>query len=336
MIVAQNRRFPGQRETGRPWPPAREEGAILLLVIWILALLSVVVLSWAQEWRTEIKLAANFRDDRRCYHLAAAGVYYALAKVTAAKLAEHQNQVSLSLGTLVAPDTWNGDQQRHLLELPGGQVEVRVADESGKINLNQADPEILANLFAVLGFSASKVPVMVDSILDWRSPDSLIRPHGAKSSYYLSLDQPYPAKSGKFDTVEELAWVRGFGAGANPARLSAYLTVQDGRQINLNTAPQEVMLALGLQPDLVSTLIQERQVGPLRSEEVMPRLSGDPQMQNLIHYITFNSSTFFSILATGMINDQEKARHTIKAIVRLDKKWNTPWKFLYWADDYPG
>jgi general secretion pathway protein K len=222
------------------------------------------------------------------------------------------------------------------LELPGGQVEVRVADEAGKINLNQADAGIMANLFVVLGFSASKVPVMVDSILDWRSPDSQTRPHGAKSSYYLGLDPPYPAKSGKFETVEELAWVRGFAADANPAGLSVYLTVQGGRQINLNTAPQEVMLALGLPPNLVSALIQERQVGPLRTQEVMPRLTGEPQIQQMFPYITFNSSPFFSILATGMINNQEGARHTIKAIVRWDEKGDVPWKFLYWADDYPG
>ncbi|MEW6657720.1 MAG: hypothetical protein AB1424_03580 [Thermodesulfobacteriota bacterium] len=333
--MPQSRRPADQSETGRPSPP-REEGAILLLVIWILALLSVLVLSWAQEWRTEIKLAANFRDDRQCYHLAEAGIYYALAKVTAAKLAERQAQSLLSPSSLGAPNTWNGDQQRHLLELPGGQVEVRVADEAGKIDLNQADGRIMTNLFAALGFSTLRVPVMVDSILDWRSPDSQTRPYGAKSSYYLSLDPPYPAKSGKFDTVEELAWVRGFAAGANPASLSAYLTVQGGRQINLNTAPQEVMLALGLQPDLVSTLIQERQVGPLRSQDVMPRLAGEPQMQQLFPYISFNSSPFFSILATGMINNKEGARHTIKAIVRLDDKKDVPWKFLYWADDYPG
>jgi hypothetical protein len=68
----------------------------------------------------------------------------------------------------------------------------------------------------------------------------------------------------------------------------------------------------------------------------MPRLTGEPQIQQMFPYITFNSSPFFSILATGMINNQEGARHTIKAIVRWDEKGDVPWKFLYWADDYPG
>ena len=178
---------------------------------------------------------------------------------------------------------------------------------------------------------------MVDSILDWRNPDPRPRPFGAKSSYYLSLDPPYPAKDGVFDTVEELAWVRGFAGDAQLTRLSAYFTVQgQGPQINVNTAPQEVILALGLPPELVGAMIEERKVAPLQPQEVMTRLTADPQSMQLAGNITFKSSPFFSILATGMINNKDGARHTIKAMVQVDLTKSPPWKFLYWADDYPG
>lgn len=336
LILGTHRRLRQKRETGSPSPRAQEEGAILLLVIWILALLSVVVLSWAQEWRTELRLSANFRDDRQCHSLAEAGVYYALTKLTAAKFAESQPISLDSMDQSAALNPWNGDQRRHLLELSGGKVEVRVADEGGKININQADELVLRSLLVILGFPVEKVPVMVDSILDWRSSETRPRAFGAKSPYYLNLDPPYPAKEGLFDTVEELAWVRGF-AGIDLSRLSPYLTVQgQGRQINLNTASNEVMLALGLPPDLVSALVQEREFAPLRSQEVMPRLSLDPQLQQMLPYINFKSSAFFSVLATGMVNNTEGARHTIKAIVQVDNQGVTPRKFLYWADDYPG
>jgi len=308
-----------------------------VLLIWILALLSVVVLSWAQEWRTELRLAANFRDDRQCHHLAEAGIYYALAKLKEARITELQRHPLESMDTITAPQPWIGDQRPHLLELPGGKVEVRVADEAGKINLNQAEPQMLKRLLEILGFPAARLPVMVDSILDWRSPDPQTRPFGAKSAYYLSLDPPYPAKDGRFDTVEELAWVRGFSSNAEPLRLSAFFTVQNvNRQINLNTAPQEVLLAMGLPPDLATTLIQEREVAPLQSQDVISRLAGDPNLQEMLPFITFKSSTFFSILATGMINNREGALHTIKVVVKMMDQGDEPWKFLYWADDYPG
>ena len=110
---------------------------MLLLVILILTLISVLVLSWAQEWRTELKLASNFGEAHKCQRLAEAGIYYALGKLVTAKTAE------MSGMNAVAPQTqgdsgalWQGDQQPHVLELPDGMVEVRVGDEGGKINLN--------------------------------------------------------------------------------------------------------------------------------------------------------------------------------------------------------
>ena len=116
---------------------AREEGTVLLLVILILTLISVLVLSWAQEWRTELKLASNFGEAHKCQRLAEAGIYYALGKLVTAKTAETSGM------NAVAPQAqgdsgalWQGDQQPHVLELPDGMVEVRIGDEGGKINLN--------------------------------------------------------------------------------------------------------------------------------------------------------------------------------------------------------
>ena len=61
---------------------------MLLLVLLILTLISVLVLSWAQEWRTELKLASNFGEAHKCQRLAEAGIYYALGKLMTAKTAE--------------------------------------------------------------------------------------------------------------------------------------------------------------------------------------------------------------------------------------------------------
>lgn len=332
-----------QREPGKGVDPrgpavrAGEEGAILLLVIWVIALLSVVILSWAQEWRTEIRLAANFRESRQCHSLAEGGIYYALAKLVEAKLSE----ATVEDEEIPAPakaQAWIGDQRRHLLEVPGGQAEIWVADEAGKLNLNRTDGKVLANLFIALGISEDKWRVMVDSIQDWRQSGNIPRPYGAKSNYYLGLEPPYPVKSGSFDTVEELSWVRGFAGSSLPTRLSRYLTVQGmTQQINVNAAPLEVLLALGLPPDLVHGLIQEREIAPLRSQVLMPRLAADLQLREVVQKLSFRSSPFFTILATGMINNKEGGpRHTIKVVAQVSPRGNPPWKFVYWADDYPG
>jgi len=324
------------RSNGRV-PRTGEEGAILLMVILILALISVLVLSWGQEWRMELRLAANYRETHQCRRLAEAGIYYALGKLVSAKVAEtYPQQPGGGLQEPVSPaDLWYGDQRPHRLELPGGWVEIRLADEAGKINLNRAKEETLAELFAGLGVPSARVKVMVDSIQDWRSKSEAPRPFGAKSDYYLGLDPPYVAKNSPFEAVEELAWVRGFENSPLIPRLWEWLTVQGvAAGVNINTAPLPVLTALGLSPELCQTIIATRQTMPFRNFQEIAQLTADPRLTQQ-QLLMFNSSPFFTIKSTGMISSG-KGRYTIKAVVRLDFSTPNPWEFISWVDDFPG
>jgi len=315
---------------------AREEGAVLLLVILILTLISVLVLSWAQEWRTELKLASNFGEAHKCQRLAEAGIYYALGKLVNAKTAELKGRQAIAPQTQGSYENhWQGDQRPHVLELTDGVVEIRVGDEGGKINLNQAPEALLHNLFTGLGLPEPQVRTMVDSLQDWRTKDSSPRPYGAKSAYYLSLDPPYVAKNGKFETVEELAWVRGFEASPLIPRLSQWLTVQTtGLGINLNTAPLEVLLAMGFARDLAQNIMAARQAMPFRNLQEIPQANVTPLLGGGMQ-ISFRSSSFFTITSSGMVK-KNRGRQTIKAIVRLDANPRVPWVILSWYGGFPG
>jgi len=314
----------------------REEGAVLLLVILILTLISVLVLSWAQEWRTELKLASNFGEAHKCQRLAEAGIYYALGKLVNAKTAELKGLQAIAPQTQGASgDHWQGDQRPHVLELPDGVVEIRVGDEGGKINLNQAPEALLRNLFTGLGLPEPQVRTMVDSLQDWRTRESAPRPYGAKSAYYLSLDPPYVAKNSKFETVEELAWVRGFEASPLIPHLNRWLTVHNTEQgINLNTAPLEVLLALGFAPDAAQNIMASRQAMPFRNVFEIAQANAALLMMPGVQ-ISFRSSPFFTITSTGMVK-KNSGRQTIKAIVQLGKNQRVPWVILSWYDGFPG
>ncbi len=309
---------------------------VLLLVILILTLISVLILSWAQEWRTELQVSGNFVQVKKCRSLAEAGIFYALGKLVSAKTAEraaHQPNAPQSEDS--PDDLWQGDQRLHLLELPDGKVEIRIADEGGKINLNRAPEELLRSLFTVLELKELQIRTMVDSLQDWRSPDNQSRPHGAKSDYYLGLDPPYVAKNGPFETVEELAWVHGFEASPLVRRLGQWLTVQTtGTGINLNTAPQQVLLALGIPADVAQMIIVSRQKAPFRNFQEIARLIPNSllgQTQNL----SLETSPFFTITATGMAK-KTRGRQTIRAVVRLDVNQEEPWTIYSWFDGFPG
>lgn len=315
---------------------AREEGSVLLLVILILTLISVLVLSWAQEWRTELKLASNFGEAHKCQRLAEAGIYYALGKLVTAKTAEMNGMNAVA--PKIQGDSgalWQGDQQPHVLELPDGAVEVRIGDEAGKINLNLASEPLLQNFFTVLGLPEPQVRIMVDSIQDWRMQGTYPRLYGAKSAYYLSLDPPYVAKNGKFETVEELAWVRGFEASPLIPQLSRWLTVRSiGSGINLNTAPLEVLVAMGFARDTALNILATRQAMPLQDFQEIAQTSANMALGQGAQ-MSFQSSPFFTITSTGMVK-KNSSRQTIRATVRLEANQQVPWVFISWYGGFPG
>jgi general secretion pathway protein K len=339
-LINKGRKIPGRgvamirRRQARA--AADQGGAVLLMVILVLALISVLVLSWGQEWRTELRLAANFREAHQCRRLAEAVFYYALGKLVSAKIEETALRSPAILQEAPAqPSTWHGDQRPHLLELPGGWAEIRVGDEAGKINLNRATEDTLVNLFAGLGVAPAQIQIMVASILDWRSRSDAPRPYGAKSDYYLSLDPPYVAKNSNFEVVEELAWVRGFENSPLIPRLHEWLTVQGvAAGVNVNTAPLPVLQAMGLAPDLSQIIIAARQTMPFRNIQEIAQLNPDPRLGQQ-QLLIFNSSPFFTIKSTGMVN-KNKGKHSIKAVVRLNFSIAGAWDIVSWVDNFPG
>lgn len=314
----------------------RERGVILLLVIWLLALISVVVLSVAQEWRTEALLTRNYLAARQAGCLAEGGVYYAVGKLVEAQLAERQRRVPGFLAEGPG-DLWKGDGVSHELRLPGGRVVVRATDESGKININRASEDLLYNLMTSLGFEEQTARAATDAILDWRDRDSISRPLGGENDYYLSLDPPYLAKNGPLDTVEELFWVRGLNQPAF-SRLRELLTVErTGRAVNVNAAPLEVLRALGLTTEQAQRVIEARVLKPIGNRRELNEVFGTTAQGRLAAPLTFRPSQFFEILATGVVEyGARRGRHTVKAVVRINANRPLPWDFVYWADDYAG
>jgi general secretion pathway protein K len=311
-----------------------EQGAVLLLVLLVLALISVLVLTWAQEWHTELKLTANFLAVHQSRRMAEGGVFYAIGKLVQAQAAEKESTfaaTSLSGQGAVSGNLWQGDQQPHSLELPEGKAEIIVANESGKVNLNSAPVALLRSLFTVLGVQEPTLSIMVDSIEDWRTKEGPPHTYGAKSNYYLRLNPPYVAKNGKFETVEELAWVRGFEANPLLPRLGNWLTVLGtSNAVNINTAPLEVLVSLGFPPEAARTLIATRQTMPFKTALEYSQFSGT----TLGGSVSLQKSHFFTITSTGQSKNQI-GRYTIKAAVRVDINRNNLWEIISWFDGFP-
>ena len=183
-----------------------QKGVALLLVLWVLTALMGIVFSFSVMVRSDSASALSFRDDAEKRQLAAAGL---------ARAAMEINYRMINRGqaiTLEGREIWKIDGTTYRDKLGTGSYAVRITDESGKIDLNtltDASGIILKNLLLRLEVSGEDADVILDSILDWKDADNLVRLHGAEDEYYTALPKPYKAKNADFETIEELLLVRG-------------------------------------------------------------------------------------------------------------------------------
>jgi type II secretory pathway component PulK len=143
-----------------------------------------------------------------------------------------------------------GDSQRAGLE-----------DEGRKINLNKASPKIIKKLIQNLeDVTESDAEELAFCIVDWRDSDSAYAhpEYGAEDKDYEDLKLPYESKDAPFEILDELLLVKGLNRDIFN-QIRPWVTVYGTGAVNVNTAPQEVLIALGLSEPLVEKILRHRQ-----------------------------------------------------------------------------
>jgi general secretion pathway protein K len=226
-----------------PAVPRRHLGAALLLVLWLLALMTGLVSVFALSARTE----------------GLQGRY--LARSTAARYAAEAG-LELAAVHLTGPDMtqrWVPDGRPNRVPFDGYVVEVRVLDESAKVDLNVATPELLVGLMTALGVDFDRARGLAGAIADFRDADDLLTPEGgAEDPQYAAAELPYGAKDRPFETVTELRQVLGMDQ-ALYEKLRPHVTVYTGlARPNPTFAATPVLQALGLPADQMALILSQR------------------------------------------------------------------------------
>lgn len=278
------------------------KGVALLMVLWIMAILTLLMYSFLGDMQVEYAISGGYGDSRKAEQLAWSAVDLACATV----LNETQTWQGL------ADTTWADNPTTFFdVELGDGAYSLfrptyddqqtvlwGLDDEASKINLNTATREILLKLPNV-------TEEIADAILDWRDTDATPGASGAETSYYTTLNPPYNCKNAPFETLEELLYVKGmtpallFGEDFNlngaletnendgdeswppdnrdgklDPGLWSLCTVWSAdrnvdaagaRRVNLNSATPAQMAAAGLQPAEVQQIAAQRTVLPFLS-----------------------------------------------------------------------
>ena len=218
----------------------KARGAALLLVLWLVALLTALVGSFALAARTEHLQGQVLARGAEAQSLARAGLEYAIWRVTR----EDRRLRWMADGRMYA---WDPGPLA-----PGGEVEVRITDEQGKVDLNMADAQLLAALIRSTGSPGAEAEAIAGAILDWRDVDDLTQPGGgAEDGDYAAAGRHYGAADAPFASVAEVEQVLGM-TPAIYARIAPALTVYSGRPVpDPAFASGAVLAALGYDADSV-------------------------------------------------------------------------------------
>ena len=213
------------------------DGAVLILVLWVLAILVLLGVGLGFATSLDQRLVGYQRDRLMALYLAKAGYLRAVVEL--------ERDPTPQVDCLLDPWAHNPQafQEATLgqgsftvsYRLPGeagsAGIVYGVVDEDRKVNINTAPKAVLARL-----------PVMTEEIADaivgWRRDKRGLRELRERS----------------FEVLEELLLVEGMSDEIFQA-LDPFITIYTDGKVNLNTAPREVLKALGMGESLINKLL---------------------------------------------------------------------------------
>ncbi|MEI8138760.1 MAG: helix-hairpin-helix domain-containing protein [bacterium] len=213
-----------------------KRGSALIIVLWVVALLSVLIGGFAFDMHVEAKIVSHLRKRLKAEYLSKAGLEYAQA------LFIHSQEVKGKGDSDEMKGKYWYDSAKRLrqgyaimgltVKLGEGTFILDILPEPALRNLNAIkDDEDWDAIFTVGGVpdDINLRKELIDCLYDWRDPDDDRSTDGAETDdYYARLDPPYKARGHKatvssktskvmtpdkmvnLDTIEELLLIKGW------------------------------------------------------------------------------------------------------------------------------
>lgn len=264
-----------------------ERGVALALVLWLVVVLGATAAAIVASVRRGSGAIVNAQARTVAHSAAKSGIVAGVAL-----LKGHMSGAYTPVQRRLAFNAADREFAQ-LREVAMGQSRfaVKLTNLSGRLDLNQADPEALAGLFSQFTSSAA-ARALVDALQDWRDADSLVRAQGAEARSYLRAGSPYLPTNAPLTRVDELSRLPGATRTLVQA-VTPYVTVDGDLLLDVNAAPETVLAAIpGIGPMAARTLIAQRKgVGAFASvTDVQSLLGGDEQASASVARLTIAPS----------------------------------------------
>jgi hypothetical protein len=281
----------------------REEGVVLIAVLWICALVMWFTLQIGAMTRMQGEEQVHLFRHAQAHYLAIGGCHEALARMGQPPPTVLERGPDLS---------WQPDGAPHLLKYETGEVMVRVESEMTKVNVNIANPEQLMKVLVRAGVDEDTAEGLADTIADFIDPDDLLRLHGMETTEYRRLGLPYGPFNGPLIRLDQLLLIPGI------TEQLFYGYMRRGGE-GEETASEAISPMLPSKDSLFEMLTVYGTSNILREIDV------DPKTEARI--ITWQNGGIYRILSTGMAYTGPPAV-TICLIVRFTPQSKSGYEVL--------
>jgi general secretion pathway protein K len=279
----------------------REQGVVLLVVLWAMALLSVLLIAASSSVHGSLALSRSLTRGLRTDSLVESGLEIAAAKLL----------------TVDPQGRWIADGRRYVVPLDGGQVGVRVRDTTGLIDVNRADIALVRNLLKRFASDVGEAEAICNAI-ERRRGALVIESRNPTSSVGLQVPERQAVEPRQpFRSLAELRAL--FGDDSLWARVTPFLTVIGrGGTLNPAAAPREVLASV---PDIAA-----QEVAAILNARSSGRIIDRDARAIVVKY-----GRYFDTAGGGVYNVEVDALSRVQtAIIALDPEGDVPYHILAW------
>lgn len=246
----------------------KNRGAILIVALWTMSFLAVFAAYVGLRVRQRVSLLSRVEMKSQLRFLAESGIRKSISVI---KVEFERNQ-----GVLTGAGKqylFNNPKEFSSMRVGLGEFVVEhevkehlinkkyygVVDEERKININQTTPDVLKRLiFLTTDLKDDEAEKLAESILNWRTLYSTELTGFSSDTYYANLNHPYEPKQADFEILDEMLLVKGMTRNIFE-KIVPFVTVYGDGLVNINTAPREVLMALGLEGGMADKVLLVRQ-----------------------------------------------------------------------------
>ena len=300
----------------------KNKGAILIIVLWFIVLITVIVATLAIETRVSAKIVSHNKMGVQTWNDTLQALHAAEMELLINKMPDPP---SLSQEIPLSErknKKYRFDGRILKLAYPIPEtVNVRIYNHAGKINILRLSKKGRRELFEQrIGNQPEQLDALEDAWQDWIDKDDLKHANGAEKDYYESLTPPYEPRNAPIETVEEILLIKGFAEVFKGMDINNAFTVYGTKfTINPNLATREALMMLpGLDEKTITAILILRREKEFKSHEDLNVFIEPEQLAELRSWINYRYINKYYTIAIQIIRvaSEKPIQYHIKADIK--------------------